>query len=115
MPDYKYREIAEKIIGAARKIHSAPANGFREVIYQRALKTELGKAGLCFERGLTMPVMVGIKATMQSENVHRAQAKNYPEAYYMQVDLSTNFRGISLRCKRLEHAKFVDRILPINL
>jgi len=33
-----------------------PGNGFQEVIYQRALAIEMGKAGLSFQRELEMPI-----------------------------------------------------------
>jgi GxxExxY protein len=36
MTDYKYKEITEKIIGCAMKVHATLGNGFQEVIYQRA-------------------------------------------------------------------------------
>ena len=36
-PEYKFKEITEKIIGASMKVHAALGNGFQEVIYQRAM------------------------------------------------------------------------------
>lgn len=50
--------------------------------------------------------MVEIKAIIQLENVHLAQAKNYLEAYNMQVGLLINFDSISLQFKRIENPKF---------
>jgi GxxExxY protein len=96
MAEYKFKEITEKIIGAAMKVHSTLGNGFQEVIYQRALQIEMGKFGLQFQRELSMPIhydgrkigerrvdffveqkiMVEIKAVIKLENVHLAQAKN---------------------------------------
>lgn len=128
MADYKYKEITEKIIGASMKVHSALGNGFQEVIYQRALEIEMQESGLSFIRELSMPVyykaksigerrvdffvenkiMVELKAIIQLENVHLAQAKNYPEAYNIQVGLLINFGSISLQFKRLENPKFVE-------
>jgi GxxExxY protein len=128
MADYKYKEITEKIIGASMKVHSALVNGFQEVIYQRALEIEMQESGLSFIRELSMPVyykaksigerrvdffvenkiMVELKAIIQLENVHLAQAKNYPEAYYILVGLLINFGSISLQFKRLENPKFVE-------
>ena len=124
--DYKYKEITEKIIGAAMKVHAALGNGFQEVIYQRALEIEMEESGLKFARELSMPVyyksrqigerrvdffveekiMVEIKAIIQLENVHLAQAKNYLKAYNMQVGLLLNFGSISLQFKRIENQKF---------
>ncbi len=37
----KYRDITEKIIGAAFEVHTFLGNGFQEVIYQRGLAFEL--------------------------------------------------------------------------
>ncbi len=56
-----------------------------------------------------------IKAIIQLENVHLAQAKNYLEAYNIEVGLLINFGAISLQFKRLENQKFVDNTIPINL
>ena len=131
--EYKYKEITEKIIGAAMRVHAALGNGFQEVIYQRALEIELEDSGLKFSRELSMPVyykarqigdrrvdffveekiMVEIKAIIQLENVHLAQAKNYLEAYNMQIGLLINFGSISLQFKRLENQKFI--LNPANL
>ena len=134
MADYKYKEITEKIIGSAMKVHGALGNGFQEVIYQRALEIELEEARLRFVRELNMPVyykgrqigerrvdffveekiMVELKAIILLENVHLAQAKNYLEAYNMQVGLLINFGSISLQFKRLENAKFIPSSFPLN-
>ncbi|MGH2566333.1 MAG: GxxExxY protein [Ginsengibacter sp.] len=57
-------------------------------------------------------IMVEIKAVIQLENVHLAQAKNYLEAYNMQVGLLINFGSISLQFKRLENSKFIPN--PVN-
>jgi GxxExxY protein len=134
MGDYKYQEITEKIIGSAMKVHAALGNGFQEVIYQRALEIEMQDAGLHFLREYSMPVyykgrqigerrvdffvegkiMVELKAIIQLENVHLAQAKNYLEAYNMQIGLLINFGTISLQFKRLENKKFIENPLSLN-
>ncbi len=126
-PDYKYKEITESIIGASMKVHSALGNGFQEVIYQRALQIEMEDSGIKFRREFEMPIyykgkeiglrrvdffvedkiMVELKAIIQLENVHLAQAKNYLEAYNIQVGLLINFGSISLQFKRLENQKFI--------
>lgn len=134
MLGYKYSEITEKIIGSAMKVHAALGNGFQEVIYQRALEIEMTDAGLHFAREFSMPVyyknhrigerrvdffveekiMVELKAIIQLENVHLAQAKNYLEAYNIQVGLLINFGSTSLQFKRLENKKFVGNPFPLN-
>jgi GxxExxY protein len=134
MTEYKYKEITEKIIGSAMRVHAALGNGFQEVIYQRALAIEMTESGLHFQREFSMPVyyknqqigerrvdffveekiMVELKAIVQLENVHLAQAKNYLEAYNIQIGLLLNFGSISLQFKRLENQKFVGIALPLN-
>ncbi len=132
--NYKYKEITEKIIGAAMKVHAALGNGFQEVIHQRALEIEFEEVGLKFARELSMPIyyknkqigerrvdffaenkiMVELKAIVQLENVHLAQAKNYLEAYNMEVGLLINFGSISLQFKRLGNSKFIPTTIPVN-
>ena len=117
------------------RVHAALGNGFQEVIYQRALEIELEDSGVKFARELSMPVyyknkqigerrvdffveekiMVEIKAIIQLESVHLAQAKNYLEAYNMQVGLLLNFGSISLQFKRIENPKFIPTPIPVNL
>jgi GxxExxY protein len=109
------------------KVHAALGNGFQEVIYQRALELELQEAGLCFEREFTMPVYykykqvgerrvdflidnkisVELKAIIQLEPVHLAQARNYLEAYNLELGLLLNFGSMSLQFKRLHNPKFI--------
>ena len=87
------------------KVHSTLGNGFQEVIYQRALAIEMTMNGLEFSREHEMKityrgvelgtrrvdffvdekVMVEIKAIIEIENVHLAQAINYLEAYGLEV------------------------------
>ena len=117
----KYEELTHKIIGCSMEVHKALGNGFQEVIYQRALEIELGFQGLLFEREKELPifyrgqnigtrrvdffidgkVMVELKAIIELEDVHLAQAKNYLEAYKMEVGLLVNFGAKSLQFKRL--------------
>ena len=127
----KYEDLTRKIIGCAMKVHSTLGNGFQEVIYQRALAIEMEKLGLSFVREMEMPIfyeghnigtrrvdffvenliMVELKAVLQLENVHLAQAKNYLEAYNMEVGLLINFGSISLTFKRLENNKFNPNLI----
>ncbi|HEY6505175.1 MAG TPA: GxxExxY protein [Chitinophagaceae bacterium] len=134
MTDFKYKEITEKIIGASMKVHAALGNGFQEVIYQRALEIELETSGLKFAREFTMPVYykgrqigerrvdflvdekisVELKALLKLEPVHFAQARNYLEAYNLEVGLLINFGGISLEFKRLQNPKYMPSPFPQN-
>jgi GxxExxY protein len=118
---YLHSELTGKIIGCAMEVHRALGNGFQEVIYQRALQIEMGQQGLNFSREHEMQifykgveigtrrvdffvedkVMVELKAVVQLEDVHLAQAINYLEAYGLEVGLLLNFGNRSLQFKRV--------------
>lgn len=123
MSDLKYKDITEKIIGAAFDVHSFLGNGFQEVIYQRALAWEMHQRNLEFAREIEQEiyykdlpepigtrradfvveskVLVELKAIIQLEDVHLAQALNYLKAYKLEVGLLINFGSKSLTFKRL--------------
>src|SRR6478735_8663000 len=133
MSELKYKEITEKVIGAAMKVHSTLGNGFQEFIYQRALEIEMKDAGLNFSREFSMPVFykneqigerrvdfsvdrkisVELKAILNIEAVHFAQARNYLEAYNLEIGLLINFGSVSLQFKRLQNPKFVAFPFPL--
>lgn len=124
--EYKYADITEKIIKAAMNVHSALGNGFQEVIYQRSLEIEFELTGIKFGREVSIPVFyknvqvgerrvdflieekisVELKALINLENVHLAQAKNYLEAFNIEVGLLINFGSVSLQFKRLYNNKY---------
>ncbi len=126
MAELRYKETTEKVIGAAMRVHVALGNGFQEVIYQRSLAIEFTDIKLPFEREFNMKVyyknievgerrvdflvngkiMVELKAIVNLESVHLAQAKNYLEAYNVEVGLLINLGAQSLQFKRLENQKF---------
>jgi GxxExxY protein len=121
-------DITGKIIGCAMQVHNTIGNGFQEVIYQRALAIEMNFAGLHFEREKEMPiiyrgehigtrrvdffienaVMVELKALEKIEDVHKAQAINYLEAYGIADGLLINFGARSLEFKRLYNKLFLQ-------
>lgn len=51
-------------------------------------------------------IMVELKAIIQLEDVHLAQAINYLEAYNMEMGLLLNFGSKSLKFKRLLNKKY---------
>jgi len=126
---YKYTDVTEKIIGCAMKVHRTLGNGFQEVIYQRALAIEMRNQGLEFAREREMSIfydgheigtrrvdffvenkiMVELKALTILEDVHRAQAINYLEAYEMEVGLLINFGAQSLQFNRLVNSRKLNR------
>jgi GxxExxY protein len=123
----KHKELTEKMIGYAMKVHSTLGNGFQEVIYQRALEIEMRKMGLGYTREMEMTiyydgedigtrrvdffvedaVMVEMKAIVALEEVHLAQAMNYVEAYKMEIGLLLNFGSKSLQFKRVHNNKIM--------
>jgi len=118
-----HKEITKKIIGASFDVHSFLGNGFQEVIYQRALAWEMGQRNLVFSREIEQDiyyknwvkpigkrradfvvehcVLVELKAVIQLQDVHLAQALNYLKAYQLKVGLLINFGSKSLTFKRL--------------
>lgn len=123
MAELKYKEITEKILGASFEVHKFLGNGFQEVIYQRALAWEMKQRDLGFAREIEQDifykelpepigtrradfvvegkVLVELKAVVQLEDVHWAQALNYLKAYKLEVGLLINFGSKSLTFKRL--------------
>lgn len=115
--NYKYSELTSKIIKCAMTVHSTLGNGFQEVIYQRALEIEMNLAGIEFSRDEQIGtrrvdflvegiVSLELKALIQLEDVHFAQAINYLEAYNLEIGLLINFGTKSLDFKRLTNKKY---------
>ena len=127
--EYKFSELTSKIIGCAMTVHSELGNGFQEVIYQRALEIEMSSHGLTFSREHEMPIYykhqqigtrrvdflvegviaVELKATIELQDVHLAQAINYLEAYDLEIGLLINLGAKSLQFKRLTNKSFKQK------
>ena len=119
----EHKELTHKIIGAAMEVHKHLGNGFQEVVYQRALAIEMSMQRLNYSREHEMPlqykgynvgtrrvdflvedeIMVEIKAIINLEDVHLAQAMNYVEAYNLNIGLLINFGSKSLQFKRVHN------------
>ena len=111
------------------EVHKRLGNGFQEVIYQRALEIEMRLSRLDFTRELEMSIfyrdaeigtrrvdffvegkiMVELKALINLEDVHLAQAMNYLEAYKMEIGLLINFGAKSLEFKRVHNNKLLNQ------
>ncbi|HVS94070.1 MAG TPA: GxxExxY protein [Mucilaginibacter sp.] len=122
---YPLSDLTGKIIGCALEVHKLLGNGFQEVIYQRALEIEMRLQGLSFSREHEMgifykteyigtrrvdffvdeKIMVELKAVIQLEDVHLAQAISYLEAYGLGIGLLINFGNTSLQFKRVMKPK----------
>jgi len=119
-------ELTYKIIGCAMQVHNKLGNGFQEVIYQRCLAIELKRAGIEFEREkeqkiyydqfevgtrradfvVENSVIIELKAVINLEDVHLAQAKNYVVAYDFPLGLLINFGSNSLQYKLVFNPKY---------
>ena len=108
------------------KVHNTLGNGFQEVIYQRCLAIEMERAALNFGREIEQTihyenievgtrradfiveekVVVELKALINLEDVHLAQAKNYVVAYDLPVGLLINFGANSLQFKKIFNPKY---------
>jgi len=109
------------------EVHKHLSNGFQEVVYQRALAIEMRMQGIEFSREHEMKleykgydigtrrvdffvenlIMVEIKALVNLEDVHLAQAMNYLEAYNLEIGLLINFGTKSLQHKRVHNNKII--------
>jgi GxxExxY protein len=125
-------DITYKINGCAMKIHNTLGNGFQEVIYQRCLAIEFTKAGLNFGREIEQiiyyegtnvgtrradfvvenKIIVELKAVINLEDVHLAQAKNYVVAYDFPIGLLINFGATSLQFKKIFNPKYNNPVNP---
>jgi len=119
-------KITHEIIGCAMEVHGILGNGFQEIVYQRALSVEMTLRHLEHQREYEMPlfykgvdvgqrrvdffvaneISIEIKAIINLEDVHLAQAMNYLEAYNLQTGLLLNFGSKSLQFKRLFNKKY---------
>ena len=114
-------KTTHKIIGCAMEVHNTLGNGFQEVVYQGALSIERNLRNIEYQREFEMTltyksydigtrrvdflimneISVEIKAIINIEDVHLAQAMNYLEAYNLLTGLLINFGARSLQFKRL--------------
>jgi GxxExxY protein len=117
----KEQDLTFKVIGAAMEVHKQLGNGFQEFIYQRCLALEMQLQNISFVREQVMKIeykgydvgtrrvdffvdnkiMVEIKAVINLEDVHLAQAMNYCQAYNLPIGLLINFGAKSLEFKRV--------------
>jgi GxxExxY protein len=119
-------ELTYKIIGCAMKVHNTLGNGFQEVIYQRCLAIELENAAIGYQREkehvifyndidvgtrradfvVENKLMIELKAVINLEDVHLAQAKNYVIAYNFEKGLLINFGSNSLQYKLVFNPRY---------
>ncbi|MBF8295036.1 MAG: 3 family protein [Bacteroidetes bacterium] len=124
MVDLLFRDITEKIIGAAFEVHNALGKGLSEKTYENALALKLQRLGLRISQQKELPVMfegqkvgeqvvdllveecviVEIKAIQNLSRSNEAQLLGYLKNTHFQVGLLINFGD------RVEFKRFVYSI-----
>jgi GxxExxY protein len=110
-PDYKCKELTEKVIKAFYTVYNTLGYGFLEKVYENALMIELAKMGIsaiaqsplqvfydgkivgeyCADILVENCLIVEIKATKNLILEHEAQLLNYLKATKIEVGLLLNF------------------------
>ncbi len=114
-------QLAKHIIGIAIEVHKKLGPGFAEKIYQRILYLEFKRRGLKFERECKITVVwnksvvgyhivdfivgdeiiVEIKATGETQEIHKYQLLSYLKAANKRLGLLLNFGSPILGIKRV--------------
>ena len=115
------KELTERIIVAAIRVHKELGPGFLELMYEEALAIELNAAGISFERQKLLPifyrefligehrldllveqtVVVELKAISALEDIHFATVRSYLKAANLADALLLNFAAPRLTVKRV--------------
>jgi GxxExxY protein len=115
------KELTERIIAAAIRVHRELGPGFLEIMYEEALAIELSTAAISFERQKLLPifyrehligehrldflveqkVIVELKAIAVFENIHFAIVRSYLKACNLNDALLLNFATPRLTVKRV--------------
>jgi GxxExxY protein len=119
------RDLTERIIGAALRVHRALGPGFLETFYEEALSLELTSAGIFFERQKLVPIFYGehvigqhrldlivdrrviveLKAIECVHPIHFAQVITYLKLCGCPAGLLLNFNVTAMKrgVRRLDH------------
>jgi GxxExxY protein len=111
-------QIGELILGCALRVHKALGPGLLESAYEACLAHELAKAGIGFERQLSLPVLydgmtvdigyrldllvagrvvIEVKALERILEVHRAQLLSYLRLGGFRLGYLINFNVVLLK------------------
>jgi GxxExxY protein len=116
-----HRDLSEKVIGAAIRVHRELGPGFLESVYEEALAIELGGLGITFERQKPLPIIyrghhvgehrldllvegllvVELKAISALEDIHFAIVRAYLKASALDDALILNFTSTKLTVRRV--------------
>jgi GxxExxY protein len=115
------KELTERIIAAAVRVHKEPGPGFLEVMYDEALAIEFAAVSISFERQKLLPVfyrerligehrldfvveqkaIVELKAISALEDIHFAIVRSYLKAANLAEALLLNFATAWLTVMRV--------------
>ena len=118
---YIHSEITSEILNIAFEVHRIIGPGFAESVYQRAMVVECNLRDVETDPEIELPifyknikvgsrradllikkkVIVELKAVIELNDIHLAQAINYLEAFNLEVGLLINFGNKSLQYKRI--------------
>jgi len=126
---YIHSDITAEILNVAFEVHKIIGPGFVELVYLRSMLVECGLRNIETDSEIELPiyyknvrvgsrradllvkkkVIVELKAVVELNDNHLAQAINYLEAFNLEVGLLLNFGGKSLQYKRVIHPKFLKQ------
>ena len=121
MGDLPDKEITDKILAAAIRVHRELGPGYLESIYEEALCVELAAMGLAVERQKSVEVhyrnqivgmhrldlmvefrvVVELKAIKEFEPIHFSVVRSYLKATGLETGLLLNFHSVPLAIKRV--------------
>ncbi len=128
------REVTERIIGAAIRVHKDLGPGFLESIYEEALAIEFALSGIPFIRQKPVPlyykdhqigehrldflvegvVVVELKAIESLHDIHFAVGRSYLKAVHVSDGLILNFATCPLTVKRITRER-IEAVAPPDL
>jgi len=119
--DLQNKDLTERVIAAAIRVHKELGPGFLEAMYEEALAIEFAAAAISFERQKLLPVfyrehLIGehrldflveqkvtleLKAITALEDIHFAIVRSYLKAANLNDALLLNFAAARLTVKRV--------------
>ena len=126
---YIHSDITSEILNVAFEVHKIIGPGFVELVYLRSMIVECGLRSMEIDSEIELPifyknvrvgsrradllvkkkVIVELKAVVELNDNHLAQAINYLEAFDLEVGLLLNFGSKSLQYKRVIHPKLLKQ------
>lgn len=118
---FLYKELSDRLLSAAFKVHNALGSGFLEKVYENSLVHELTKEGILCEQQKALKVLydsvvvgeyvadvviedaiiVELKAVRDLNSVFEAQLLNYLKATRLKVGYILNFGNPRFEFKRM--------------